>query len=163
MNTQFSPLEVQLIRSSLSTKTDMEIAEVLERPVEEVRAKINEITGGAADERESDVKKYQEEKAQARIKKAKPAKAPKIIRKKEAPVKKPEKQVDVEKVWEQQKAQARMREARLTFQTKPVDLTGMISVRIDHRTTIFVKPGTDIEQAKHNYQLQRLKQQAIKD
>jgi hypothetical protein len=37
------------------------------------------------------------------------------------------------------------------FATRQVDYTQFISVRIDHRTTIYVKPGQDIEQVKRNY------------
>src|SRR5690606_39001890 len=55
-----SSLELQLIRSSLATKTDDELAELLERSVMEVRAKIDEITGGGAMVRNARVKEVQE-------------------------------------------------------------------------------------------------------
>lgn len=70
---EFSALETQMIRSSLATKTDDEIAELLERTVGEVRAKIDEITGGgslARNERVVEVKeilrKQQVEKVNTR-------------------------------------------------------------------------------------------------
>jgi hypothetical protein len=72
MTNPFSNIEAQLVRSSLTTKTDIELAELLERTVEEVHQFINELTGGGAqdrvsriDEARSAVSRIQEQKAAA--------------------------------------------------------------------------------------------------
>lgn len=51
MTNPFSNIEIQLVRSALTTKTDSEIAELLERTEPEVFELINEITGGGAEAR----------------------------------------------------------------------------------------------------------------
>ena len=37
------------------------------------------------------------------------------------------------------------------FKTIPVDTTKLIEVRIDHKTVVYVKAGTDIEKIKAKY------------
>jgi hypothetical protein len=44
---EFTPLEIQLIKCSLTVRTDEEIAELLERPVQDIRKLINDLTGMA--------------------------------------------------------------------------------------------------------------------
>jgi hypothetical protein len=45
----------------------------------------------------------------------------------------------------------REKENKPAFSTKQVDMSQLISVRIDHKTTVFVKPGTDIEAVRKQY------------
>lgn len=45
MTNQFSKLEIQFIKASLTTKTCEQMAEFLERPIDEVQDKINELSG----------------------------------------------------------------------------------------------------------------------
>lgn len=52
---------------------------------------------------------------------------------------------------EQDAAQRRARRNQEVYRTRQVDLTGMQSVRIDHKTWIYVKPGDDIEALKRKY------------
>lgn len=38
------------------------------------------------------------------------------------------------------------------FKTIPVDVNGKIKIKIDERTTVYAKPGTDVEKLKLKYQ-----------
>lgn len=163
MEDNFTQLEIQLIRSSLSTKTDAQIAEILERSIADIRKAINVMTGGAADDREIDVKRFQEEQAAAKIKVKKPAVRKVKLKSKEMKKAESPKAEKVRQAWEKQTAENKKKHDRSIFKTIEVDLNKLISVKIDNKTTIFVKPGTDIELAKQNYQLRHLKQSALKD
>lgn len=157
----FSPLEIQLVRSSLATKTDQEIADLVERTIEEVQLLINEITNGNGEERSRDVAKYQEERKQEKKKKSTKVKVPsqKIQMAEKAKARLKERQ-DAENNWEKQRAITRGREDRRTYKTREIDMTKMISVRMDKRTCVLVerqatKEATDelIEQARVQYEL----------
>lgn len=43
------------------------------------------------------------------------------------------------------------------FKTRPIDLQKLISVKLDNKTFVFVKPGSDIRKIKHYYHLLKLK------
>lgn len=136
----FSPLEIQLIRSSLSTKTDQEIADLVECSVEDLRQLINEITGGGADERTIDVIKYQEEcrqeKKKKKVKKKVQSHKQQLVDKSKTRLKE---RKDAENKWEKQRAINKGREDRRTYKTREIDMTKMISVRMDKRTCVLVE------------------------
>lgn len=62
MPDQLTTLDIQFIKASLSTRTDQEIAVVLELPVESVRTVINDLTEGRAQQRDADIEKARMEK-----------------------------------------------------------------------------------------------------
>src|SRR5687768_3094122 len=65
MTEPFSTIEIQLIKVSMCCKTDDEIAELLERSVQDVHEIINKLTGGSADERTREVESLNQEKVSA--------------------------------------------------------------------------------------------------
>ena len=67
MTTPFSIQELQLVRGSLSSKTDEEIAQILERPIEDIIEVIDGITHGQATERQLEVVRSREEATRKRI------------------------------------------------------------------------------------------------
>ncbi|HTD95132.1 MAG TPA: hypothetical protein VK644_15005 [Chitinophagaceae bacterium] len=69
MLSPFSPLELQFLRSSLSTRTDEELADLMERPLQDITDIINELTAGEADSRTADVRSAREEKEKRRLEK----------------------------------------------------------------------------------------------
>lgn len=156
----FSPLEIQLIRSSLSTKTNEEIAELIEQPVETIKAYINEITGGTAEDRNNDVIRYQQEQALAKQRKSsKPKENPHLENKVNS--RKKERQ-EAENQWEKQRAQTKKRDERRTYKTRKLDLENMISVKLDAKTIVLIeKQPTEketqvlIDQARINYELRK--------
>jgi len=162
----FSPLEIQLVRSSLATKTDQEIADLVETSVANVRELINEITGGNSDERYRDVEKYQEECRQEKKKKKPvtvkvPTDKQQLVDKTKARLKE---RKDAENKWEKQRAINKGREHRRTYKTLEIDMTKMISVRMDKRTCVLVErqstqQATDalIAQAKVQFELTKRK------
>lgn len=146
----FTNLEIQLIRSSLETKSDGEIAAILERPIEEVHGMINAITNGTADERSEKIQRQKEsEHLKISVKELRKRKREEEIAKKEQRQKEKQSRMNAE---ERRKVEKNRLESRKTFKTKEVDLSKMVSVRIDKKTIVFVNPGTDIEKVKKLYQ-----------
>ena len=171
MTTKFTFLEKQLIRSSLATKTDGEIAALLERPIEEIEEVINEITGGKAAERSEKIafeRKVQYEAARLKTDAAEKAKqdkeAARLKREKLAEERRNKKlQEQLKKEQRNKEKQARLnmeekmvaarnaRDRRDRFKTRDLQLDKLISVRIDHKTIVLVKPGANIEKIKAQY------------
>jgi hypothetical protein len=147
----FTPFEIMLIKSSLTTKTDSELATILERTVEEVNAYIQELTGGQAEARNADVLKAQLEMSEARkqsrrliasvIKEEQEAAKERRLREKRERLNKNE-QLRIESLKRQESKR---------FQTKVLNMNELQSVRIDHKTVVLVKLGTDIEAVKEQY------------
>jgi len=48
------------------------------------------------------------------------------------------------------------RSNRSIYATRPLDLTGQFPVKLNARTTVWVKPGTDIEKLKAKYKINRV-------
>jgi hypothetical protein len=147
METKFSFFEVSMIRKLMSCKSDEDIAEILERSVPDVKEKIHELTGGNSPFQESQLQKKRQAERRAE----------------ELRLKRQEKQArkDVEKKRTTSSAiisrstadriQANKRRNEPKFVTKVVELSQLVAVRIDHKTTIFIKPGEDPEGAKEKY------------
>lgn len=164
MNNHFTSLEIQLIRSSLSTKTDDEIAELLEKPVEEVINKINEITGNGAHERNIRIlevrailKKQQEEKNNLRLKKeADRLKRQQAARerhsmKKDREEKEFSKRTTFEAQMSEHHRRRATREASQTYKTREVDWSIMKSVRVSRNTLVVVPKEMTEEEAIEQY------------
>lgn len=147
----FSYLDIQIIKASLATKTDEQLAFITERSVEDVHAFINELTGGEAIKRNEDVIAYQA--ARGRESKQR-EKLVKDIVKEEAKVKRERKARELQErmnMNERRNVEARRREESKTFKTRKINMSELQSVRIDRKTIVFVKPGTDINWVKKMY------------
>lgn len=170
MTTPFSTQELQLVRGSLSSKTDEEIAQILERPIEEIVEAINDITHGQATERQLEVVRRREEGAR---------KPTRVRPKKVAPPKKRDAssviaQRNAERAAERkklaQRAAAREKEKRKAanieeakrvrknrelqsraYKTVKRDWSQYRSVRVDKHTHIMVHIDEDPEQAIQRY------------
>lgn len=155
MHDPFSSLELQLIKSALMTKSDQEIADLLERPVEEVIEIINQLTDGNASQRTSDVNQFkleQEEKKQ-RKKKA-------IVRKVVTPsvlddhkvARAKNREAQVGNAAEIRQAEKRRWDDRQKIKTREVDYSTMVSIKVADKTWIQVPKGTDHNVAIALYQ-----------
>lgn len=128
----FSSLYIQFIKASLETKTDQQIAEVLEVPAETVTAKINELTGGQAENRNSKLMEaimiQQKEATRQDSRRAfmEQQKAKKEQRAKEREERKRQEEV--------MKANRKARETARTMKTRKIDYSQMMSVKIDSET-----------------------------
>lgn len=166
----FTSLEESFIRSSLVSKDDQEIADLLERPADEVRAFIDEITGGHASDRDMDVAKAKEEefiRLQQKSRNRHTAKKevrPKTIRKKIAAVdldeeaffemkrqgRKKEKET-LDKINREREQIKRDRDSRSILKTRIVDYSKMKSVRVDRTTVLFVPIDADPKKEIQKY------------
>lgn len=98
----------------------------------------------------------------------------KIAQAKPVKKKKPLKEKKIEAEWREQKEQKKLNTqekiehvrkqqtaawlARKTFKTIPVDLKKLVSVKIDDKTAIFIKPGEDVEAARKKFFKNRIAQ-----
>lgn len=167
--TDFSALEIQLIRSSLGTRSDEEIAELIECPVESVVAFINDITDGNAEQRSSDVARYKQEQANSR--KKKPAR---VRKKKQQPVnmeaERKKQQMQARSEWDKRREQVRKLENQRMYKTRKLDLENTVSVRLDSKTHALVEIQSTpqatqalIDQVKLDYELRKKKSPLYKE
>lgn len=170
MTTPFSIQELQLVRGSLSSKTDEEIAQILERPIEDIIEVIDDITHGQATERQLEVVRGREEATRKRIRQkpkkvAQPKKqdAPNVAADREA-----ERQAERKKLAERAAAKekekrkaANIEEAKRVmrnrelqaraYKTKTRDWSQYRSVRVDKHTHIMVHKDEDSKEAIKRY------------
>ena len=155
MTNPFSTLEIQLIRSSLSTKSDDEIAELLERPVEEIIEMINELTSGGAAERSNTVIEEKQKREQEKLANKKKAGRPVNDRKSvEAEYEKKisKKTNTIEFKQAQRRKELEAREINRKFKTKQVDYSLMKSVRVNRTTHVWVPKEMPEKEAIKQYQ-----------
>ncbi len=154
--TPFTSLEIQLIRSSLATKTDDEIAELLERPAEEVSAAVNEI-GIDAGQRLADLQLYKD----SQVKKAKPKNVavkkvvkeePQLIVKKEL---RKREQTRILNKQEQQRTERRKNEERRRYATRAVDYSKMKTVKVGKGIWVYVPVDVTDDMAKRKFEANR--------
>jgi hypothetical protein len=148
MTTPLSHLEIQLIRSSLLTKTDEELSSLLDRPAEEIATVVLNLCEGNLDERISSLQQVSE-------KKLIPIKSRKRLEneRKEAKLEENRRDLAIRSNIELRRRKERTAwEERRSFKTKSVDLSELVAVKIDSKTTVFVKPGTNIAKVKEQYQ-----------
>lgn len=129
MENNFSSIELVIIRQQLHKLTDEAIAEMLNKPLEQVKMVINKITNGG---------KIKLSKSQS-IEKVKIEKNKKALRKKN------KRSVEVIRTAALSKRKEPL------YETKPVNYAEMKTVRIDCKTVIYIKPGEDPASAKRKY------------
>lgn len=141
MANEFSTLEIQLIRSSFTTKSDEDIAELLERSVEEITEKINELTSGGAADRSRAVAmekiKMEEERLATKKKKVSPAQERKAV---EAAYEKKETKKN-NSIGFQQAQRRKVVEGMASnrkYATREIDYSKMKSVRVNRSTHVWV-------------------------
>jgi hypothetical protein len=188
MASEFSTIEIRLIRSLISHKSDADIAMILEREEGEVSQKIHEITGGVGPfQIRMERRKIAEEKRLQKIE-AKNRKAEQRKQKQEASITKKqeafrnklledfqreerqeqrsprrrdkkvdpgnEKKKEVKALIAKQNADRRQKNReneKPKFVQRTVDYSQLVSVRVDSKTIIYIKPGEDPEIAKKKY------------
>ena len=146
---EFSFLEKQLISGLLKRSTDEEIAEQLEIPVDDIIAHINQVTEGGAAQRQAAIVAKRAAAEEAAVKKVrKQLEGRQREEKAKERQAKRNKQAKVEHI---RKREVDTRESRRRYPNRDLKLNEKISVRIDHKTVVFVSPGADIEAIKKLY------------
>lgn len=157
-------LERQLLSSSLTTKTDQELAEMMERPVEEIIAIINEMTGGQAHERQEDVLRYKAELLQKTNKTKVDRRQSGVMGSKKAEEKKRQellhrRDLERRKLINDQDNARRAQNASRSYnqvrKTKEVDYSQMRHVRVNKNTWICVPKDLSDQQAIDHYMANR--------
>lgn len=145
---ELSPVELQIIKGLLSTKTDQEIADIMEVPAEVIHSFISELTSGT-EERNEQINKIIESRllSEKNVTRKSQVEKEQVVKEKEK--RKQQKESNLREV--ERIKRSRMRESSRKYKTIDQDLSKMISVKIDSKTTVFVKPGTDIEKIKKQY------------
>ncbi|MGN6478316.1 MAG: hypothetical protein ACTHKV_13910 [Flavipsychrobacter sp.] len=135
----FADYEIMIIEKEVAKKSYRDIAFLLDRSVEEVKAFVTAFI------QDKNIVPFQ-----TTIEQARKARTPvvRINRKKAA--------VIISRTIEQAQKIKRNRAGEIIYKTKVVDLSKMQEVRIDRKTCIYIKPGQDPQLAKEKY-LQRLK------
>ncbi len=156
MTAPFESLEIQLVKSSLASRSDEELAGILERPVEEITALINELTGGQAEARTADISKMIDEKQQAinvkktQVKKIRHVDEEKQKEKARSAERFKEKTSRI-KIEEQRKRERDLQFQRRSFKTREVDQSQMKHVRVNRTTYVQVPKDIPDEVAIANY------------
>lgn len=128
---QFSTLEISTVHNMLLTKTNKEIAAVLDLPVEVIARLVSSI--------EADTGLVSKT---TRVNQTRPSGRPqKAVKQKKAPA------IQNPRYRQEQKK----REQLTCYETKEVKLNELHAVRIDHKTTIFIKPGQNADEARAAY------------
>lgn len=163
MTNQLTSLEIQLIRSSLATKTNEEIAEILELPVEKVIAVIDELTNGEAEARLIDVQNYKNEQELKKKKVGRPRS--KMVEKgnDDDDIKRIKRPAKIYEMEQERKKQKDAWEARQKLQTRVIDWGNMKSVRVDSKTVIFINKDDDPKEAIALYEANRMIVERKKD
>ena len=150
----FTSLEIQLIRSSLTNRTDEEIAELLERAVDEVREKVKEISEITPEQRQAEVIRFKADKKKRIARKPAVIKQKKQVEKKEELNRTEKQQMQRKRIIrheEARKAELRKREERKTFRTRKVDYSKMKSVRVNRQTFVWVDKSISDAEAIRKY------------
>lgn len=142
---RFTPLETRLLRQLMTSKPDEEIALVLDRPVEEVRTQIRELTGGISPYNQRQVDK----EAVRQNRKARAATACRLQQVNEELTRQQERRLSRQR--DQEAAQKRKQREQPQYETRAVDLSQLREVRIDAKTCIYIRPGQDPVAEKKNY------------
>lgn len=165
MENSISITEKRLIRSLLTKKTDKELAEMLGRPVEIISdfltsldLKVRRPVGKVKKQRQQistiSLDQPPDPPKQKRIKKKKP----KSVRVQEKLEKQRLKEKDGERkrLLKEDHERARRRKKEIESKklpTRVIDLTGTVAVRLNSKTTVWVKPGYNIEELKKRYKI----------
>lgn len=160
MSNQLSNLEIQLIRSSMATKTNEEIAELIERPVGEVVEFIDQITGGGASARtqriidaKSAIARMEEEKRKGKAKFKERVQRKKVENDYE--ILERHKRDSATAIADHQKMLTRLRESRQTFKTRVTDYSKMKTVKVCKGTYVWVPLEADPAEVIRKYNQNR--------
>lgn len=137
-------MDLTVMRRELHRLTDAQIAELIGHPIEEVKLKIDFITGGGQIRKSksqqlllSEIKKHAgKEKKQRQVKLL-------IINKKQ----KEKKTI----AWREDAVEKQNRIERSKMKTRIIDYSKLIAVRVDNKTIIYADPGIDINKVKADY------------
>lgn len=161
MTNPFSNIEAQLVRSSLATKTDQELSELLERPIEEVTAFIDQITGGGAEARgvriqdaRAAVTRMEEERRKSKVKR-KPGSGKKPVKPTDAEITQRARRHHANTTAELQKKRTQERMARQKLKTREIDWSKMKSVLVSKGTYVMVPIGVSKARAIEQYHKNR--------
>jgi hypothetical protein len=137
-STEFSPFEIRMIKTLSNNNTDQDIADMLEKPVADIKQLISDITGGGV----SPFEKQQEEKRKAS------SRNKEILRQQ-----KQQEQSLKEHASHKRQSYTPPKRKEKMFATKTMDYSQLVAIHIDdnHHTTIYAKPGEDIADCKARY------------
>lgn len=148
MQNDLSSLDKRVIQSLLKKKSFADIAEIIDKPLNVATDYILQYLEG------KNIETFQQKltnKVEAK-RKRQSEEQDKKNRKKDYDTQQRKKRLSID----QEMINNRKRRNEPVFQTKVIDHSKMVSVRIDAKTIIQVPQGTDTNKAKENY-LQRLK------
>jgi hypothetical protein len=141
MDNTLSLLEKRMIQSMLTRFSDQDIAVLINKPVELISEEINIATGGGV------LKKSYSQKKNDKLLPPTKKVIPKVkLRKSAAVIIKREPKVTRDQIRIERK-----RNEERAFKTRQQDFSSMILVRIDHKTQVYVKQGTDIDAFREKY------------
>lgn len=154
---EFDEIEKQIIRNAMISKSNSEIALLIDADVHDVAAFISGITtiGVATRQMKIDKKKS--------LHKPKPAKTPRVkvsseAKRRELEAKKLRKeQQDEKNKIEGERYATRKASREPKYKTKVVDYSTMKTIRIDSKTLIYIKAGEDETAARKLYYEQHIK------
>lgn len=151
MQTTFSPLELQLIKSRIETHTSAEIAEVLETTPENVFAEIVKLIG--ADEAQSREEMLQTQRAKENEEKSREEQ----IKRERKISSQQREQRSRDKEQRRNHAEKRFVEKQRAdvlrhYKTRAQDYSKMRCVRIDRKTLVFLKPEDNEAEVVARYQ-----------
>jgi hypothetical protein len=159
--------EITYIRALASIKTDEELAKMMDKPVELIKLQFSIMANlpKRPEEKPSaiakllatsvDIPATSNETTESPKKKRVTHAERKIIRdQKEATER--EKRKEKQLAHMQEIEQSKIRKDRLrrgTYATRPIDLSGKVPIKLNAKTVIWAKPGTDIEELKRKYKI----------
>lgn len=149
MENEFSFIELRVIQSLIRKKSFAEIAAAVDKPLELVTEYIRKITAGKSiitrqSKIEGKLDTLRSKKKENVIKKKKKLAEAESDKAREKELKRLRRLHDHE-------SSGRRKMAEPAFKTRDMDLSKMISVRIDSKTVLQVPAGSNIETVKKNY------------
>lgn len=143
MEQPFADYEIMIIEKEVTKKSFRDIAFLLDRPVNEVTAFINQWS------QDKNITTLQQQLDEKKKTKAPVVRLPREKKKKDLQV--------FSRIIIPDQKQKKNRKGEIIFKTRVVDLSRLQEVRIDNKTCIYVKPGQDPVEAKERY-LERLRE-----
>ena len=154
--------EITYMRALAGIKTDEELAKMMDKPVELIKLQFSIMANlpKRPDEKPAAIVRLLSESV-ANETLAQPAKKKvthaerRIIREQKAKEKE-QKKKEKQSAHAQEMEQLKIRKDRLkrsTYETRPLDLTGKVPIKLNAKTIIWAKPGADIEELKKKYHI----------
>jgi hypothetical protein len=157
MEPKLTIAEITYMRALAAFKTDEELAKMMDKPVELIKLQFSIMAG---------LPKRPEEKPEAIarllatgdpstitdtepvIDKKKPGR-----KKKPVEVKPAKKLISAHAQAEERLKIRKDKNNKSIYKTKKIDLTGKVPVKLNSKTTVYVKPGYDIDELKRKYKI----------